>query len=59
MLHPMVGGITNSYKKIKVTIYLNIERDYVIPFPHKVQLNFVFVYYVYPMIICDNERGGD
>ena len=57
-LHPMLGGVTESYKKLKATMHSNIERNYVIPLPYDVQSNFVFINCVRPMTIDGRERGS-
>ena len=56
--HPMLGGVTENYKKLKATMHSNIKRDYIIPLPYDVQSNFVFINCVRPMTADGKERGS-
>ena len=58
MIHPMIGGVTECYKKMKSSMHSTIEQTYIIPLPYDVQSTFVFINCVRPMTIDGRERGS-
>ena len=52
----MLGGVTESYKKLKAAMHSNIERNYVVPLPYEVQSNFVFINCVRLVIVDGREH---
>ena len=58
MIHPMIGGVTDSYRKLKASMHSNIKRNYVVPLPYDVQSTFVFINCVRPMTVEGRERGS-
>ena len=41
-MHPLIGGITDIFKKIKDNMQTHVRYEYFVPLPIKLQLSFVF-----------------
>ena len=54
-MHPIVGGITESFKKMKETVYEDVTKNYITEFPYTMSSSIVFMKCINPK----DSRGTD